>query len=36
MLNNYYLKSNIDNKINDRYDKNCIDNNYYNKIILIF
>ena len=31
MLNNYYLKSNIDNKINDRYDKNYIDNNYYNK-----
>ena len=31
MLNNYYLKSNIDNKINDRYDKNHIDNNYYNK-----
>ena len=31
MLNNYYLKSNVDNKINDRYDKNYIDNNYYNK-----
>ena len=31
MLNNYYLKSNIDNKINDRYDENYIDNNYYNK-----
>ena len=31
MLNDYYLKSNIDNKINDRYDKNYIDNDYYNK-----
>ena len=31
MLNNYYLKSNIDNKINDRYDKNYIDENIYNK-----
>ena len=31
MLNNYYLKSNIDNKINDRYDRNYIDNNYYDK-----